>query len=360
MARRGLTVIDVLVALVALALLTAFGLAQAIQLDSAEARAQCQSNLQQIGQALWEYSVSNRGRFPVVESDPEHPVPTCGTPYEDDPSLSGARSEDERGAEKFRPKPNDVTAALYLAVSQQGLPIEFTVCPATRQTPWDFEGNYVARDWTNWKGKAGLREHLSYSYHNPYPAKDARFRFLNNIDERFVIAADLNPGSDSLTKVNVKSPEREMRRANSANHSREGQNVLYGDRHVAFERTVFVGMQQDNIYTFGPSGAANPASGGDGVLGPPSAATDTVLLPTARELAMVDADGNWIESQKPSAADKTAPTSTPTTPTPHTTPASVGTTSMRWLPLLMGFALIAIVLLLFLLTIRSGGRKRGL
>ncbi len=35
---------------------------------------------------------------------------------------------------------------------------------------------------------------------------------------------------------------------NSASHQREGQNVLYNDSHVAFERAPNVGIEKDNIY----------------------------------------------------------------------------------------------------------------
>ena len=37
--------------------------------------------------------------------------------------------------------------------------------------------------------------------------------------------------------------------ANSNNHAKKGQNVLYGDGHVDFVTDVFVGRNQDNIYT---------------------------------------------------------------------------------------------------------------
>jgi hypothetical protein len=38
--------------------------------------------------------------------------------------------------------------------------------------------------------------------------------------------------------------------ANSACHQFEGQNVLFNDSHVAFEKTPVVGLQNDNIYRY--------------------------------------------------------------------------------------------------------------
>jgi prepilin-type processing-associated H-X9-DG protein len=64
-----------------------------------------------------------------------------------------------------------------------------------------------------------------------------------------------------------------MKKANSSNHEKDGQNVLYGDGHVAWQKTPFCGIQNDNIYTakngLAPKVEASPAD-----------ANDSVLLPT--------------------------------------------------------------------------------
>ncbi|CAN5414129.1 hypothetical protein BH09PLA1_BH09PLA1_22010 [soil metagenome] len=368
MSRRGITVVDVLIALMAFALASAFCLAQAIKLDDTDARVRCASNLYQIGQTLQFYSHDNRGRFPVTETDEEHPAPTCGTPYEDEPTLTGAANDEDRREEKYRPRPNDVTAALYLALSTQEIGAEAFVCPATHQSPWDFERDYVALDWTNWKGRAGVREHLSYSYQNPYPGKEGKakgFGFLNNLDTEFVLAADMNPGTDALTKVNLRSSAAELKSANSPNHSREGQNVLFADGHVAFEQNVFVGVGRDNIYTFGASDAKHAASGGEGIIGPPSDKDDTILLPTAVEIGSADAEGNLIEPAKLSGAGAPTPTAAPNGAAiakPVVAPATTRNASpaVDIVPLLLGLSLIVVILaMFFVLTRRSQSRPRA-
>jgi prepilin-type processing-associated H-X9-DG protein len=40
-----------------------------------------------------------------------------------------------------------------------------------------------------------------------------------------------------------------MKQANTNNHDKDGQNILYGDGHVAWESNPFVGTNRDNIYT---------------------------------------------------------------------------------------------------------------
>ena len=61
-----------------------------------------------------------------------------------------------------------------------------------------------------------------------------------------------------------------MKVANSSNHDKDGQNILYGDGHVAWESNPFVGVDRENIYTTG-----------DGkIVASPVNLNDAVLLPT--------------------------------------------------------------------------------
>jgi prepilin-type processing-associated H-X9-DG protein len=61
-----------------------------------------------------------------------------------------------------------------------------------------------------------------------------------------------------------------MSRANSANHERDGQNVLYGDGHVAWQTNALAGTHGDNVYT----------NGNNQVVASPTGRDDSVLLPT--------------------------------------------------------------------------------
>lgn len=220
-----------------------------------------------------------------------------GAKTPDDPNDFPAPfvKDNEPGSE-YKPKPNDVTAALYLLLRTQDIVGGAFTCPATGQDAWDFGGGVnTALDWNNWAGNTGLREHASYSYQNPYPSRQAIANGIKlNGENAFEIpfAADMNPGSDALTKLTPRSPAKEMMRGNSPNHSREGQNVLFGDGHVQFVTTPFAGVKQDNIYTFGPSGEGNDKAGGDGIVGSPVGPDDAILLPTAKDIGLADANGD--------------------------------------------------------------------
>jgi prepilin-type processing-associated H-X9-DG protein len=73
------------------------------------------------------------------------------------------------------------------------------------------------------------------------------------------------------------SPITEIRAANSLNHQKQGQNVLFADGHVEFDTSVFVGLNEDNIYCRGMGG---PNSSSDDLINSPRNSRDTVLLPT--------------------------------------------------------------------------------
>ena len=228
-------------------------------------RVKCASNLRQIGQAIRLYAADNRGAYPQARRSAAGPVrtPTFGTkPAATQPFKEASPAE------------NDVTAALFLLLRTQDITAEVFVCPSSNSEK-DTHENKAAAERSNF---TDYKKNLSYSYQNPY-ADDAAigkgFRLTSALGEEFAVAADVNPGVAPATQDNVlgakpTSSAREMKLANSNNHDKDGQNILYGDGHVAWESSPFVGVNKDNIYTTA-DGKVN-ASSVDG--------DDSVLLPT--------------------------------------------------------------------------------
>jgi hypothetical protein len=96
-------------------------------------------------------------------------------------------------------------------------------------------------------------KHCSYSYHMPF----GLYALTTSSEPGMAVAADRNPYITS-PMAGPKNPSlfvpeggREAVKAGNAHqHDYEGQNVLFLDSHVAFEKTPYCGINDDNIYTF--------------------------------------------------------------------------------------------------------------
>ncbi len=223
----------------------------------------CASNLRQIGQAILLYSNDNRGHYPRtrMSSGPDR-TPVWGT------GAAATQPSDPEG-----PKDNDVTAALFMLLRTQDITAEVFTCPQSNAEKDTYDGKTPDHrsNFTDWK------KNLSYSFQNPYPNESAvklDWKFDNTLGSEFAVAADISPGTsgqgDNVFGPTATSSAKDMRAANSNNHDKDGQNILYGDGHVAWESNPFVGVNRDNIYTTSDGKIA--ASSVDG--------NDSILLPT--------------------------------------------------------------------------------
>jgi prepilin-type N-terminal cleavage/methylation domain-containing protein/prepilin-type processing-associated H-X9-DG protein len=179
-------------------------------------RAKCASNLRQLGLGFSLYANENHGAHPRTLYIPGLP-PTAGT--------GGA------AAEPFSPggpQANDVTAAVYLLRRTQRLPPELFICAYNDVNVFepDPEQSPLARS-----NFTDYRKNLGYSFANPYPdaaAEQAGYVLGKRTPAALAIGADLNSGPRARSG------------GNSRNHEHGGQNVLFGDGHVAWQNTPFL------------------------------------------------------------------------------------------------------------------------
>lgn len=95
--------------------------------------------------------------------------------------------------------------------------------------------------------------HYSFSYHMPYGPYALTTSYLSGM----AVAADPNPWMKAPA-TNYKrfayfdpDGDREaIKTGNAITHKGDGQNVLFMDAHVSFNKTSFCGVNDDNIYTY--------------------------------------------------------------------------------------------------------------
>jgi hypothetical protein len=136
-----------------------------------------------------------------------------------------------------------LTRAFTLKDVPEKLPEGFTLLKA-----WDFGGRYDVRN--------NPAIHCSYSYHAPF----GQFAPTTTGEAGTAILADRNPWMDpnrvndpntGWLRFDPKGPGPAACFGNSDTHQLDGQNVLFVDSHVKFERSAACGVDGDNIYTIG-------------------------------------------------------------------------------------------------------------
>lgn len=241
--------------------------------DEEARRVTCARNLRQLGLAIMLYANENKGAFPRARYDSanEETVTAFTGVKASSPFVKGG------------PSANDVTASIYLILLNGDITPDVFVCPSGKAQPLAFpEG----KDATNFSNFSSL-DSLGYSYMNAYPSKAATklgLKLNYTLPADFAIMADLNPGGDALAKLEAGAAEEELKKGNSPNHDRMGQNVLYADGHVDWSATPFCGQKReddvpDNIYT--RHLAKDAPKDADPIMGPAMDKEDSVLLPSA-------------------------------------------------------------------------------
>jgi hypothetical protein len=97
-------------------------------------------------------------------------------------------------------------------------------------------------------------KHYSYSYHMPF----GPYALTRSSDRGTPVAADRNPwmvspfvkAKKEFSKFDPDGDRKAIRAGNAVGHRGNGQNVLFIDFHVGFEKIAFCGVNDDNIYTY--------------------------------------------------------------------------------------------------------------
>ena len=270
MRKKGFTLIELLVVIAIIAMLLAILMPALSKVKKIAQRVICGTNLKGLGTAQTVYA----------------------NDYDDEYTVQGGRGQHTwnwstsgfQATAKDWSTPGTITvgASLYLLVREADVSPKSFNCPSGDESAydgknannldivelWDFGNESAAAD----SGYPYM--YVSYSYQMPYASGGGKSSRAadGSRSASFAIMADKNPyfdpkisqigGATSDTWpdiVAVMAPyyedgsaftesSWEVKRANSFPHGREGQNILFGDGHSAFEKTQDVGVKHDAVY----------------------------------------------------------------------------------------------------------------
>lgn len=270
---RGLTLLEVVVVIIIGMLVLVILILLLGRAMRPGSRVVCGTYLKGLGTAQFVYANDYDDEF-AIQGGGGKPLWSTGTDGFDDPD------KDWKEAKRIT-----VGASLYLLVREADVSPKSFVCPKGTEMAYECENPSGLEFYELWdfgmfsrtqSGEGigemyGPRNHVSYSYHMPYGPDGGKGEFAVDAtaSAAFAFMADKNPWYDSKL-ITGESTEKNWRdfvgpmrpyysvfpmekwfvqRANSYPHSREGQNVLFGDGHCSYEKTSDVGVKRDNIYT---------------------------------------------------------------------------------------------------------------
>ena len=268
MKKKGFTLIELLVVIAIIAMLLAILMPALNKVKKIAQRVVCGTNLKGMGTAQMVYANDYDDLY-VQQFYVGHTIADL---------TAGFQNASKNWAVDF----GDVSvgASLYLLVREADVSPKSFVCPSSSETDYDGQNRNnldITELWDfgsyNYDLSTGPTNCQSYSYHNPY----SRFAADGTRSAAFAVMADKNPWHDAklawgganannyLDRVGrllddwstTTVLERYLiDRANAQPHSRDGQNVLFGDGHNSFEKRSDVGIKHDNIYRPQPVGGA--------------------------------------------------------------------------------------------------------
>ncbi len=288
MKRRGFTLIELLVVVAIIALLIAILLPSLGRAREMANRGTCEANLRGICQSMNVYGSNEGDIYPVVAkaSGNSNYTPLSGGTVNGNTVDAAIFTGDyNNGAANM----NSINASMFILVAKGDVSSKQFICksdPAAGQpapTSTSTTAFYV-----------NFNDPLNNSYSFAYPWTGASVGgwWKSTADASIPIGADVAPAQNTGPTGSLAQPNQPNigKQANSNNHQREGQVVVFGDNHAEFVRRPDVGQNNDNIWTSGAAagatatGTAVSNSGGtipSGYAGGAAGQYDIVMVPIA-------------------------------------------------------------------------------
>jgi prepilin-type N-terminal cleavage/methylation domain-containing protein len=255
MRKKGFTLVELLVVIAIIALLMGILMPALARVRQIAFRMVCGTNLSGIGKAMLIYSNDYDDEFPRAGG--RDSVWSFGIPnwLADSRFTAYGLGADGSGGSA------SITSSFYLLVKYAEVTPKSFVCKGDSGTtefkPTEYgAGDRELIDLWDFGPQTNANEHCSYSYHMPY----GLYALTTSSEPGMAVAADRNPWMDSpaaegkdatvFAEFNPDGGKEFVNRGNAIAHQEDGQNVLFMDAHVGFEKQPFCAINDDNIYTF--------------------------------------------------------------------------------------------------------------
>jgi prepilin-type N-terminal cleavage/methylation domain-containing protein len=221
---QAFTLIELLVVIAIIALLISILLPSLSRARELSKRTVCSANLRGIGQAMYIYAQDDPGLFPVISD-----VRT-----QNDGQMVLFRLQDRTTEPSTTGIPSP-TVDLWSLVRQNNTTPKQFICPSTTDSPDPAQDSLAYYDFES-------ARNLSYGYqfqHDPN-----RPQIGTSSEPTFPVMGDANPYVKGNVGTTIVLNDRKSSfRGNSNNHTnREGENILFQDSHVSFEKGPDVGL----------------------------------------------------------------------------------------------------------------------
>ncbi|UCC97725.1 MAG: type II secretion system protein [Phycisphaerales bacterium] len=252
MKKKGFTLVELLVVIAIIALLMGILMPALARVRQIAFRMVCGTNLSGIGKAMLIYSNDYDDELPRSggrNSQWANPIPMWNAANRF--QAYGVSADGSGGM-------GSITSCFYLLVKYAEVTPKSFICKGDSGSAEFKPADYAAGDRELidlWDFGTDPMKHCSYSYHMPF----GLYALTTASEPGLAVAADRNPWMDSpagegkgaqFAAFNPDGGRESLKIGNAIQHQEDGQNVLFLDNHVGFEKNSFCGVNDDNIYTF--------------------------------------------------------------------------------------------------------------
>jgi prepilin-type N-terminal cleavage/methylation domain-containing protein len=257
MRRKGFTLVELLVVIAIIALLMGILMPALARVRQLAFRMTCGTNLSGIGKAMLLYSNDYQDELPRAGGRNSAWGQVANWAGASRYQAYGLAADSSGGAAT-------ISSCFYLLVKYTEVTPKSFVCKGDAgttefklsdlQTP--VGTNFELIDAWDFGPQADAYKHCSYSYHMPF----GLYALTVSSEPGFAVAADRNPflkspAADPTPIANFKpdldafkGTADQAKAGNAIAHQLDGQNVMFLDTHVNFEKRAYCSIEDDNIY----------------------------------------------------------------------------------------------------------------